>query len=160
MILTDRKQEDDLDGSLDLMKYFLEDFRSAKPRAFKSRNIVYTDAQTIMIGGTDTLAALLSHCFYYLAQDQSLRQRLREELASIFSTTLRGEFAHNDLSTLPLLNSVISETLRMHSPACNNPPRRTTQDTVINGVMIPRDTTVYVGIHSIQRSEYWVHLSL
>lgn len=135
------------------MKYFLDDFRSDQPRAFHDRHTVHADAQAVMIGGTGTLAALLTHCFYYLAKSPDMRDQLRKELAPVFGNSCPGEFAYKDLSSLPCLDSVISETLRMHSPASNNGPRVTMEDTLIDGWVIPKDVVVYVGIHSIQRSE-------
>lgn len=106
-----------------------------------------------MVGGTGTLSALLTHCFYYLAKSSAMRIQLREELAPAFGKSCPGEFVYKDLISFPCLDSVISETLRMHSPACNNGPRMTTEDTTIEGWVLPKDVVVYVGIHSIQRSE-------
>lgn len=135
------------------MEYFLDDFRSDRPRAFHDRHTVYADAQAVMVGGTGTLSALLTHCFYYLAKSPAIRDQLRQELEPIFAKSCPGEFAYKDLSSLPCLDSVIYETLRMHSPACNNGPRMMMKDTVIDGTVLPKDVVVYVGIHSIQRSE-------
>lgn len=135
------------------MKYFFDDFRSEKPRGFHDRRAIYADAQAVMVGGTDTLSSLLTHCFYYLAKDSAMRKQLRQELAPAFGKSYPREFAYKDIDSLRLLDSVITETLRMHSPTCNNGPRVTTEDTAIDGLLIPKDIVVYVGIHSIQRSE-------
>ncbi|KAL2285456.1 hypothetical protein FJTKL_08128 [Diaporthe vaccinii] len=141
----------------DIMEYFLDDFRSDQPKAFHDRHTVYADAQAIMVGGTGTLSALLTHCFYYLARSPAMRNQLRQELAPVFGKSCPGEFDYKDLISLPCLDSVVSETLRMHSPACNNGPRTTTEDTNIEGTVLPKDVVVYVGIHSIQRSpKYFV----
>lgn len=34
-----------------MVKYFLEDLKSAKPRAFFNRNVLHSDSQAILIGG-------------------------------------------------------------------------------------------------------------
>ncbi|KAI3392010.1 hypothetical protein diail_6337 [Diaporthe ilicicola] len=142
----------------DVMKFFLDDFRSDHPRAFHDRRAVYADAQAVLVGGTDTLSALLTHCFYYLAKSPAIRSQLRQELAPAFGKSCPGEFAYKDICPLPFLDSVISETLRMHSPTCNNGPRVTTGNVIIDGQVIPKDTVVYVGIHSIHRSpRYFMH---
>lgn len=101
------------------MKYLLDYFRSEQPRAFPDRHTVYADAQAVMIGGPGTLSALLTHCFYYLAKSSDIRDQLRKELEPVIGDSCPGEFAYKDLSSLPCLDSVISETLRMHSPPCN-----------------------------------------
>lgn len=136
------------------MKYILEDFHSEKPKAFFNRNILYSDSQVIMIGGTDTIAATMSYCFYYLARDRSLRESLKEEASGAFGRSIPGEFAHTDLSSLELLNAVINEALRMHSPTCSNGARRTpSEGLTIDGTYIPGGVTIFVGVHAIQRSK-------
>lgn len=137
----------------DLMQYFIDDFRSEQPSAYRDHRAVVADAQLVMIASTDTLSALLTHCFYYLAKHPHIRDQLREELSPVLGKSCPRKFAFRDLSSLPLLDSVISETLRMHSPTCNNGPRVTTEDTMIEGSVIRKGVSVYVGIHSIQRSE-------
>jgi tryprostatin B 6-hydroxylase len=113
---------------------------------------MFSDAQAVMIAGTDTVSALLAHCFYYLAKSPGLRDQLRLELSPVVGKSCPRELAYKDLSSLPCLDSVICETLRMHSPTCNNGPRVTTEDALIDGSVIRKGVTVYVGIHSMQRS--------
>lgn len=140
------------------MQYFLDDFQSEQPSAFRDRRAIVADAQLVMIASTGTLSTLLTHCFYYLAKHPDMRDQLREEISSVLGKSCPGEFAYRDLSSLPLLDSVISETLRMHSPTCNGGPRVTIEDTIIEGTVIRKGVKVYVGIHSIQRSEQ--HISI
>lgn len=135
------------------MKYFLQDYKSEKPKSFLNRDMVYSDSQAIMIAGADSLGCAISICFYFLARDRVLREKLRDELAPVFGKSTPGEFVDKDLNSLPVLDSIITESLRMHSPICNNGPRVITEDTEIDGVPIPKGTTVIVGIHTIQRSE-------
>lgn len=135
------------------MQYFLDDFRSEQPSAFRDRRAIVADAQLVIIASTGTLSALLTHCFYYLAKHPDVHDQLREELSPVLGKSCPGEFAYRDLSSLPLLDSVISETMRMHSPTCNGGPRVMTEDTMIDGSVIRKGVTVYVGIHNIQRSE-------
>ena len=137
------------------MKYFLEDYRSEKPKAFFNRDILYSDSQVIMIAGTDTIAATLSYCFYYLAKDPSLRASLREELKTVFDKTIPGEFTQNDTSTLSILNSIIDETMRMHNAVGNNGARSTPPEGItVDGQHIPGNVTVFVGIHAMHRSKH------
>jgi cytochrome P450 len=128
------------------MQYFLDDFESEEPRAFRDRRAVFADAQAVMVGSTDTLTALLAHCFYCLAKNPGARDQLRKEVSTVFENLFPGEFAYKDLSSLPCLDSVISETLRMHSPVCNNNPRLTTGAILVEGSVIGEGVVVYVGI--------------
>ncbi|KAH8799714.1 cytochrome P450 [Xylogone sp. PMI_703] len=156
--LADEREKNDSPDKEDIMKYMLEDYHSDKPKAFFNRNILYSDSQVIMIGGTDTIAVTMSYCFYYLARDASLRQRLRDEVSTVLGKSIPGEFTHADLSSLDLLNAVIDECLRIHSPTCSNGARHTPPGGLtIDGVYVPGDVTVFVGVHAIQRSpKYFV----
>jgi cytochrome P450 len=137
----------------DILKYLIEDYQSDKPKAIFHRNILYSDAQVIMIGGTDTIAAAMSHAFYYLARSASLREQIREELAPVFGKTIPGEFAHADVATLTMLNAVLDETMRLHNSVGNSGARCTPPEGMtIDGQYIPGDVTVFVGIHAMHRS--------
>ncbi len=136
------------------MKYFLEDFKAEKPKAFFVRDIVYTDSQAIMIGGTDTIAVVLAYCFYYLAKDAALSEMLREEVAPAFGRSMPGKFTQSDIGSLDLLNAVIDESMRMHNAVCNNGARSTPPEGItVDGVYIPGDVTVFVGIHAMHHSK-------
>ncbi|KAJ3948522.1 uncharacterized protein N0V96_002777 [Colletotrichum fioriniae] len=121
--LVDERIAVDSDESHDMLKYFLDDYKSEKPKSFFNVNIMYSDSQAILIGATDTISCTLGYAFYYIARDARLRQRLYEEIAPMHSKTLEGEFAVTDLNKLELLEAVITETLRMYAPAPINGPR-------------------------------------
>ncbi|RFU25190.1 hypothetical protein B7463_g11145, partial [Scytalidium lignicola] len=151
--VADEREKNNSEDKEDIMKYLLDDYRSEKPKAFFNRNILYSDSQVIMIGGTDTIAVTLSYCFYYLARDASLRQKLKDEVSTVFGKSISGEFTHADLSSLDILNAIINESLRMHSPTCSNGARSTPPEGLsVDGVFIPGGVTIFVGIHAIQRS--------
>ncbi|OHF00837.1 L-ornithine-N5-monooxygenase [Colletotrichum orchidophilum] len=147
----------DSDESHDMLKYFLDDYKSEKPKSFFNVNIMYTDSQAILIGATDTISCTLGYAFYYIARDAKLRQHLYEEIAPIHSRTLEGEFAVADLNKLELLEAVITETLRMHAPAPINGPRTAPPEGVtIDGTYIPGNVTLFTPIHCYHRShKYW-----
>lgn len=42
----------DSDESHDMLKYFLDDYKSEKPKSFFNVNIMYSDSQAILIGAT------------------------------------------------------------------------------------------------------------
>lgn len=58
----------------------------------------------MIVAGSDTIAATLSHIFYYLALDSTLGTKLRNELR----TTARRDAM--------FLAALINETLRLHPP--------------------------------------------
>ncbi|KAK1484284.1 L-ornithine-N5-monooxygenase [Colletotrichum cuscutae] len=155
--LVDERIAVDSDESHDMLKYFLDDYKSEKPKSFFNVNIMYSDSQAILIGATDTISCTLGYAFYYIARDAGLRQRLYEEIAPMHSKTLAGEFAVTNLNKLDLLEAVITETLRMYAPAPINGPRMAPSEGVtIDGAYIPGDATLCTPIHCYHRShKYW-----
>lgn len=147
----------------DIMKYFLQDYNSKEPKAMHHIDVIYSDAQAVMTGGTDTIAAALSFVFYYMARDSTVRDKLRSELQPLFGRTVSGEFTNLDLgeAEAPYLNAVINETMRMDNPTCANGPRMTPPEGLeVDGVFIPGETLIFVPIHSMHTSEYPLELIL
>lgn len=145
-------EEQPLDGRIDLMKHFIEDYKLEQPTSFLHINDVYSDSQAIMVAGADSLGCAISFAFYHLARERTVREKLRAELAPAFGATMAGEFTDKDLNELPYLEAVVMESLRVFSPICNNGPRVFTEDVEVDGMIIPKGTTVITGIHTIQRS--------
>lgn len=154
-ILTPVQQADD--EHEDIMKYFLQDYNSKEPKAMHHIDVIYSDAQAVMTGGTDTIAAAMSFAFYYMARDSTVQDKLRSELQPLFGRTVSSEFTNLDLgeAEAPYLNAVINETMRLDNPTCANGPRMTPPEGIeVDGVFIPGETLLYVPIHSMHRSEY------
>ncbi|KAF2170398.1 hypothetical protein M409DRAFT_19220 [Zasmidium cellare ATCC 36951] len=68
-----------------------------------------------LIASQEGIAITLTYAMYHLSKSAHLQSRLRAEIAS--STDI------NDLSSLPLLNALIHETLRLHAPGAGRQPR-------------------------------------
>lgn len=68
----------------------------------------------LTFAATDTAALALLYLFWELAQMPELQQQLQDELSTV--PMLNGIPEHKHLWNLPLLNAVINETLRKHSP--------------------------------------------
>lgn len=68
----------------------------------------------LTFAATDTAALALLYLFWELAQMPELQQQLRDELSTV--PMHNGIPEHKHLWNLPLLNAVINETLRKHSP--------------------------------------------
>ncbi|KAG2213089.1 hypothetical protein INT47_011238 [Mucor saturninus] len=102
----------------------------------------------------DTTAGALSFAVHYLAQNQDVQQKAREEAIRIL-----GDDKCDILPTveqtkeMTYINQVIKETLRMSGPATRVLPRVSVEDTEFSGVFIPKGTHVTVNIYGIQHSE-------
>jgi len=73
--------------------------------------IIY-QVSTFLLAGSETSSNGMSWCLWRLAQNQTLQQRLRDELRTI----AKDEPSLEELNALPLLENVIRETLRIDSP--------------------------------------------
>lgn len=135
----------------------LQDHHAKTPKAFPDHDIVYADAQAIMVAGTDTIGAALSFAFYHMAKDPSIQKKLYAELKPLYGRTVPGEFTNFDLgeADAEYLNALINETMRLDNPTCANGPRITPPEGLeVDGVFIPGDTLVYVPIHAMHRSKF------
>ncbi|UKZ52617.1 hypothetical protein TrVGV298_006398 [Trichoderma virens] len=153
--MVDKREKVADDEREDIMKYLLQDHHEKVPKAMHDHDMIYSDAQALMVGGTDTIAAVLSFAFYHLARDPTFRNKLHAELEPLYGRTIIGEFTNFDLSEAeaPYLNAIINETMRMDNPTCANGPRITPPEGLeVDGVFIPGDVVVYTPIHAMHRS--------
>ncbi|KAG0210619.1 hypothetical protein BGX28_009144 [Mortierella sp. GBA30] len=73
------------------------------------------DVFTAIFAGHETTSAALSWTFYQLATHPEIQLRLREETRQLYSNT-DGAPSYDELNSLPYLNAVIRESLRLWSP--------------------------------------------
>jgi len=73
------------------------------------------DAVVAIQGGSDNIATLLGLVFFYITAHPQYYHAIREELQTIIPEPT-GYIDIDTLTTLPILNAVINETLRLGSP--------------------------------------------
>jgi cytochrome P450 len=73
---------------------------------------VQVEATNLIVAGTDTTAITLTYLLYAVLRTPGLREDLCKEVAS-----LEPRYTEADLESLPLLNAVIEETLRLYGAA-------------------------------------------
>lgn len=77
---------------------------------------------------------------------QNIYFRMRDEIDTVLGD--RNEITYEDLSGLNYISCVIKETLRLWPPANGTVRKVDTDDFSINGLKIPKHTTVHVCIFS------------
>lgn len=103
----------------------------------------------MLLGGSDTSAVTLEWTMSNLLNHPSVLQKAKAELdAQVGQQTLVDE---PDLSKLPYLQKIITETLRLCPSAPMLVPHLTSDDCTIGGYDVPRDTIVLVNAWAIHR---------
>ena len=110
------------------------------------------DALTAINAGSGTTSTTLVHIFSNLAQHPDVLARLRKELLSLPADQ---RSSNRGLTTLPLLNAVITESLRLDPPVPSGMYRLTpsTGITLPNGTYLPGNTTIVAPPYNLQHLE-------
>ena len=137
----------------DIMATLLEHYRNIGEQQRKSDlPMLQGDSRLIIVAGSDTTAAALTHLFYHIAADPSLAQRLREEIGPLMEAD--GKFSNAKLVDAPFLNGVINETLRLHPPVPSGVFRQTPPEGITVGkTFVPGDAHVQMPGYAIARDE-------
>ncbi|KAI0545595.1 cytochrome P450 [Xylaria curta] len=109
------------------------------------------DALAMVIAGSDTLACTLVYTLLHLAKSPHYQDMLLDELKKYHVTSGAPSMAQS-LQSLPFLNSIINETLRLHNPVPGGLPRITGPEGVtIAGRYIPPFTTIIAPRYHVAR---------
>ncbi|KAI0329906.1 high nitrogen upregulated cytochrome P450 monooxygenase 2 [Cubamyces sp. BRFM 1775] len=132
--------------------YYLNNEDGAEPTAPPFRETV-SNGTLAMIAGSDTTSIALSNLFYFVLSDPAVYTRLRAEVDHYFPP---GE---NPLETkhhasMPFLNAVINETLRLIPVVPDGSQRRVPKGSggrVAGPYYLPEGTITYVHFYSLHR---------
>jgi cytochrome P450 len=109
---------------------------------------ILANAQAYIIAGSDTTANSLTYLVWAVCRDPSIKARLVAELAGLPET-----YRDEDLKTLPYLNQIVQETLRLYAAAPAFLPREVTQGGAeIDGYWMPAGTEVQTQAYSMHRN--------
>ncbi|KAK5997675.1 Cytochrome P450 monooxygenase orf5 [Cladobotryum mycophilum] len=129
----------------DIFSWILAAYEKSEKTLLDKFNL-HGDAQLIVIAGSDSTAATLTHLFYQLAYDSALVQALQKEFDALPS------LAHDNLMTIDLLDAVINETLRVHPTVPSGTQRVTPPEGLqIGDTHIPGNVIVQVPNYTLFR---------
>ncbi|KAH1519211.1 hypothetical protein KXX06_010233 [Aspergillus fumigatus] len=112
-----------------------------------SRQEIDANAATFVLAGSETTAALLSGCTFYLLKNPHIYRRLVTEIRSRFQHP--SEIRLSSIATLSYLNAVLEESLRIYPPIPAMLPRLVPEEgAMINGEYVPAGTSVSMSLWS------------
>ncbi|POR38861.1 Cytochrome P450 [Tolypocladium paradoxum] len=129
----------------DIFSWILAEYNRSEKTQLDRWNL-HGDAQLIVIAGSDTTAATLTHIFFQLAYDADLVQALQKEFDGLPS------LAHDNLTKVSLLDAVINETLRLYPTVPSGTQRMTPPEGLrVGEIHIPGNTIVQVPSYTVFR---------
>ena len=147
---------------IDLCQEHIRDFDPQNPRDvvdgyLKERGVENFDpevmASIIMAYSTDaivTVSSAFTAILFYLAKYPDVQSRVQEQLDAVIGGGRRATM--KDRSSLPLVDAVVFETLRLLTPAAMAMPRVTPRDTTLGGYHIPKGTVIIGNLWGIHFS--------
>lgn len=98
-----------------------------------------------LIASQEATGIALTYAMYQLSRSPDLQSRLRKEVTTSDI---------NDVDSLPLLNAIISETLRLHAPSAGRQPRLSPpQGMTLHGYYLPAGTTISSSSYVLHRTK-------
>ncbi|XP_026453208.1 cytochrome P450 76A2-like [Papaver somniferum] len=108
----------------------------------------------ILISGTDTVTTSVEWAMTEVMRNPEVMRKAKDEIAQVVGYNRNIE--ESDIESLPYVDAVIKEALRLHPPSPLLIPRTTVEDTEFMGYIIPKDTAVLVNVWGIGRdSSLW-----
>ncbi|KAH9223339.1 cytochrome P450 [Leptodontidium sp. 2 PMI_412] len=112
---------------------------------------LHNNTSVIVVAGSETTATALSGLTYHLLTNPHTLSLLKSEIRSTFTQT--SDMTMDSTRSLPYLNAVISESLRIYGPVPGSLRRITPKGgCVISGVSVPGGTIVAVDGYAASHS--------
>ncbi|KAI8070673.1 cytochrome P450 [Gongronella butleri] len=137
-----------IDADKDLLTLMLE--AEMRGEGVMSDNELRDNLAIFFLAGQETTANAMAFFMYSLAQHQDIQEKARQEVLALFGdapSDIRPSLA--ETRQLPYLDMVLKENLRRYAPAGNLAARISDEDTVLNGVLIPKRTPVQVDVDAM-----------
>lgn len=103
----------------------------------------------MLLAGTDSSAVTLEWALSCLLNHPEALKKARDELETHVGQDRLLE--ESDLTKLPYLKNIIYETLRLYAPAPLLLPHSSSDECIIGGFKVPKDTIILINAWSIHR---------
>ncbi|PYI24529.1 putative cytochrome P450 [Aspergillus violaceofuscus CBS 115571] len=119
-----------------------------------NREELTAHASTLVIAGGETVATFLAATTFHLLRNVAVYRKLQAEIRGRFKTYT--EITNSTAQTLPYLQAVISEGLRIYPPGSQGFPR-ISPGAAIDGVWVPAGAEVYTSAWTVTHDEANFH---
>jgi len=141
----------------DIMSVLLRENVNASDEDKMSDKEILGHMTALIFAAMETTSGALAHILQVLSEHPDEQEKLRQEI--ITARGDRDDIGYDELMTLPYLEAVCRETLRLHSPATQM-TRATTKDvimpfstpirgrdgTMLSEILVPKGTGLAIGI--------------
>lgn len=139
----------------DLIFAFINEMNQAT-----EKNTNFTDTQLVMvildlfIAGSQSTSNTLDFILMSLATNPAIQEKCHDVIGSVLGDAQLP--ALNDKSKLSYIEAVIFETQRFYNISAITGPRRVLRETMLDGYVLPKNTTVLMGLEMVHMDEdYW-----
>ncbi|KAL6303363.1 cytochrome P450 monooxygenase [Sparassis latifolia] len=112
------------------------------------------EAITLLIAGSDTTSNSMSAIIFYISRDQKVQKKLQAELDAAASADTTSILPFDDAKSLPYLEAVVNEGLRLFSPVGLGLGRVVPEGGItVLGQNFPAGTEISVPLYSVHHLE-------
>ena len=101
------------DANPDIAGYLVDAYEKSDNKK-DAMSFISGDSRLIIVAGSDTTAATLSHLFYHIAKNPDVLEKLRQEVGPLMEAD--GGVNHVKVQEAQYLNGCINEALRLNPP--------------------------------------------
>ena len=117
------------------------------PEGVDLENVV-NDMVTFFFAGIETSVHTMNFALYEMLRNPDQFQEIEEEVLEIYDG--QGSISYSDLKDLKCLDNFVKETLRLHPVVSGIQRVSGSRDISVCGMHVPANTTLHVGIESVQ----------
>ncbi|XP_025029006.1 cytochrome P450 2J2-like isoform X1 [Python bivittatus] len=136
----------------DFTDAYLEEMQKAgrKGSSFQEQQL-HISLSDLFVAGTETTAGTLLWGFLYLMAFPEIQEKCWKEIDTVLGSN--ASLKYKDRENLPYTNAVIHEIQRISNVVPLGIPHAPIKDVQLFGYKIPKDTMVFVNLHSAHRDE-------
>ncbi|CAH9100578.1 unnamed protein product [Cuscuta epithymum] len=117
---------------------------------FYTDDVIKSTILMMFVAGTETSSATIEWAMSLLLANPEVMQKLRSEIDNYIGPDQRL-INELDIPKLPYLRGVVKETLRLYPPAPLLLPHCSTEDCVVAGYDVPKNTILLVNVWGMHR---------